>query len=115
MKPKSAMFGGVAGEGEVQRELWRWRRCGGPGDDALAQAMVAGRELKAQAVPRSRPGEHLPGPERVDADRTSMRFGSQAQDRAKIPDRALPVVRAPRRSPGRSVLTLAPKFPLQTS
>jgi hypothetical protein len=34
-------FGRVAGEGEVQRELWR-RRCGGLGDDVLAQAMVAG-------------------------------------------------------------------------
>jgi hypothetical protein len=30
------------GRVEVQRELWRRRRCGGPGDDALAQAMVAG-------------------------------------------------------------------------
>ena len=28
--------------GEVQRELWRWWRCGGLGDDVLAQAMVAG-------------------------------------------------------------------------
>ena len=36
-------FGGVVGVGEVQRELWRRRRrCGGLGDDALAQAMVAG-------------------------------------------------------------------------
>jgi len=32
----------VVGEGEVQRELRRWQRCGGPGDDSLAQAMVAG-------------------------------------------------------------------------
>ena len=36
-----ARWGGVAG-GEVQRELRRWRRCGGPGDDSLAQAVVAG-------------------------------------------------------------------------
>jgi hypothetical protein len=34
--------GGGVGEGEVQRELWRWRRYGGPGDDLLAQAVVAG-------------------------------------------------------------------------
>jgi hypothetical protein len=34
--------GRVVGEGEVQRELWRWWRYGGLGDDALAQAMVAG-------------------------------------------------------------------------
>jgi hypothetical protein len=27
--------GRVVGEGEVQRELWRRRRCGGLGDDAL--------------------------------------------------------------------------------
>jgi hypothetical protein len=29
--------------GEVQRELWRRRRCGGLGDDVLAQAVVAGQ------------------------------------------------------------------------
>jgi hypothetical protein len=34
--------GRVVGQGEVQRELWRWWRYGGLGDDALAQAMVAG-------------------------------------------------------------------------
>ncbi len=34
--------GRVVGEGEVQRELWRWWRYGGLWDDALAQAMVAG-------------------------------------------------------------------------
>jgi hypothetical protein len=38
------------------------------------------------------------------------RASPRAQDRAKIPR-----PRAPRRSPGRSVLTLAPKFPLQTA
>ena len=37
------------GRVEVQRELWR--RCGGPGDDVLAQAMVAG--LASLSWPKS--------------------------------------------------------------
>ncbi len=44
-------FGGVVGVGEVQRELWRRRRCGGLWDDALAQAMVAGEHAAARAPP----------------------------------------------------------------
>jgi hypothetical protein len=43
-------FGRVAGEGEVQRELWRRRRCGEPGDDVLAQAgehAVVARHVEA--------------------------------------------------------------------
>ncbi len=45
-------FGRVAGEGEVQRELWR-RRCGGPGDDALAQAMNFEKPPPRQQKPKA--------------------------------------------------------------
>jgi hypothetical protein len=54
-------FGRVAGEGEVQRELWRRRRCGEPGDDVLAQAgeLGARRGTGEQAGPR-RPSHIAP-------------------------------------------------------
>ena len=45
--------GRVVGEGEVQRELRRWRRCGGLGDDVLTQAVVAG---EAAAFPPASSG-----------------------------------------------------------
>jgi PAS domain-containing protein len=46
--------GRVVGEGEVQRELWLQRRCGGLGDDSLAQVVVAGcAAASAPAAPPS--------------------------------------------------------------
>ena len=56
----------VVGEGEVQRELRRWQRCGGLGDDSLAQAMVAGEHpviashVEAGLDTRAKPGSCVP-------------------------------------------------------